>query len=788
VVERAWPARLALSLIVLALGNTPVTASEFAIRIPAEPLAQALIDLAVQTQLSVSETGVDFGTAKAKPLSGTYTPEEALSVLLRGTGFTFAFVDSGTVQIRSAALLPGATHQAVLRPEIVVVTATKRPEVEAELPYALTVLSAPELIDARGRSTSDLTSQVAQLTATNLGPGQDKIFLRGLTDSIVPGLSESVVAIYLDNVRVGDDTPDPDLALVDVDRVEILSGPQGTLYGSGALEGLVRIVTHQPEMNAYDTAVSASLSSTKYGGISDDVNAVINLPLADDILALRLVAFTRDDAGYMDQTRLGIPDSNWTKTSGGRAALKWQPNAVWSATASLVYQQIRTGDAQYQDRSWPAYTRDAHILEPHSDAFLDGSIDIAASLGFAHLVSASAVVERRLDERFDASLAWSGLTGFPLGASSFDDGRRLLSYTHETRLVSDPGKRWEWLAGLFLSRRDEEFHSLLAGPDAAGARITARREQRDDNATEAAFFGELTYKFTDDASLTGGVRVFNASRDVTAEIASMIGDAGTFRGSNTQTGATPKLVASYRPMPDLLLYAQATEGYRLGGLNVDGPPGVSLGDDNAFDSDTLWNYEIGAKTRLFDGLVVARGATYFDKWKDVQTDQIGPDGGFFVLNAGTVSSLGAEAELAVGPIYNLSFHGNFFWNNARLTNANPSLVQTEGVLPAAPRTKYSLSARYDLPVRGYDAFVTGDFGYVGKSHIGFDERAPTMGGYHVADVGLGVSSGQWQALLFVNNLQNADEDTFGFGNPFDPNPQVTPPRPRTIGVSVTWHP
>jgi hypothetical protein len=110
------------------------------------------------------------------------------------------------------------------------------------------------------------------------------------------------------------------------------------------------------------------------------------------------------------------------------------------------------------------------------------------------------------------------------------------------------------------------------------------------------------------------------------------------------------------------------------------------------------------------------------------------------------------------------------------------------VLPAAPRTKYSLSARYDLPVRGYNAFLTGDFGYVGKSHIGFDERAPTMGGYQIANVGLGVSASHWQALLFVNNLQNADEDTFGFGNPFDPNPQVTPPRPRTIGVSVTWHP
>jgi outer membrane receptor protein involved in Fe transport len=670
----------------------------------------------------------------------------------------------------------------------VVVTATKRKEIAAELPYSLTVASAQEVADARARSTNDLTTEVAQLTATNLGAGQDKIFLRGLTDSIVAGLSESVVGIYLDEVGIGDDAPDPDLELVDVDRIEVLNGPQGTLYGAGSLGGLVRIVTHQPEMDEFQTIASASVGQTKYGGISDDANMVVNIPLSDNELALRAVVYARRDSGYIDETRLGIPNANWTSFGGGRAALKWEPSGDWSATAAVTYQGIKAGDAQYLDETAPSFKRNNYVLEPHADMFLDGSLTVAGDLGFANFLSASAVVNRQLQERFDASLAWPILTGFPIGPSPFDDSRRILSYTHESRLLSEQDRRWKWLVGLFLSHRDEDFHARLMGPDHAGGRIVARNETREDIANEAALFGELTYALTDEISLTGGLRVFNASRNVKASIASILGDAGAFRGSNSQTGATPKLVLAYTPGPALMLYAQITEGYRLGGLNVDGPAASTAGeDDNAFDSDTLWNYELGAKAKLFDGIVQANGAAYFDRWNNVQTDQVGHDGSFFILNAGTVEDMGTEADVTVGPLYNFTLRGNFFWNNAHLLNANPLLVQSEGVLPAAPRTKFGINVRYDLPVWGMDAFLAADYGYIGKSHLGFDESAPTMGGYHIANLRAGVVVGPWEALVFVNNLQREDENTFGFGDPFDPNAQVTPPRPRTVGFSLSWH-
>jgi outer membrane receptor for ferric coprogen and ferric-rhodotorulic acid len=286
--------------------------------------------------------------------------------------------------------------------------------------------------------------------------------------------------------------------------------------------------------------------------------------------------------------------------------------------------------------------------------------------------------------------------------------------------------------------------------------------------------------------VTAGLRAFDAWENVRANIASIFGDAALFRGSNNRPGLTPKVVLAYKLSPTALTYAQITEGYRLGGLNVDGPVGATVGDDNSFRSDVLWNYEIGAKASLFNGIVVANGATYIDRWSNVQADQIGSGGSFFILNAGTVRNLGAEADVTVLPVRNLSLRGNFFWNNAELSHANPLLVQSEGILPAVPRTKFAITARYDLPIGSFDIFTAGEYGYIGKSHLGFDETAPTMGGYHIANIRAGVVFGNWEIQLFANNLQREDENTFGFGNPFDQNTQVTPPRPRTIGVSFDW--
>ncbi len=759
------------------------------VHIRAEPLANALLDFAVQAGLSINETGIDFRGARANAVNGRFTQEDALRRLLAGTGFQFQFVAEDTVQVR-VAKRAAITPPRPMSIENVVVTATKRAEFAQSLPYSIAVTRGEELEDMGVESASGLPPYVAGLTSTNMGAGEDKLFVRGLTDSVLPGLSESVVGLYLDETRIADDAPDPNLQLVDIDRVEVLRGPQGSLYGAGSLAGLVRIVTRKPVMDEFRAMGGASFASTAGGELSGGLNAMVNLPIVRNKLALRMVAYSDTTSGYVDNVRLREPNINRTTITGGRMIAGWQPNRIWNITANLTYQETSARDSQYYLQSLGPDNRDNLLREPHYDRILMSGVTADADLGDLNFVSNTSFLDRHLKERFDASQAWAGLTGFPPGASPFDFSRSIVSFTHETRLSSSGGGRWEWLAGLFLTHRDEDFTSNLTGPDDSGATVLARKEYREDRASEAALYGEVTYRFTRVLSLIAGARIFYASHSVSAERSGLLVDAPSpFRGTSTQSGVAPKLVLSYKPSAHQTYYAQFSEGYRLGGINVDGPPGATGEPERGFDSDNLKNFEIGSKLDLWGGAVVANSTAYAVIWDNVQTDQIAQDGAFFILNAGTVRDIGVEADFDTEPLPNLNVQVHGFWNNAKLLHPNPLLVAGEGGLPGAPDESVGLSARYDLDLHNWGAaFAGASFDYVGTSHLGFGENTPSMGNYRLVNVRLGWARGDWQTVIFVDNLTGDVQNTFAFGNPFNiaTERQITPPRPRTMGLSIVW--
>jgi outer membrane receptor protein involved in Fe transport len=760
-----------------------------AIHIPAEPLDKALVDFALQARLTVGHPGVAFKQAHANAVDGTITPEEGLRRLLAGTGYGFDFLEADTVRIRLVAADRAAPALTV---EQVIVTATKREAVAQALPYSIVVMTGSQLQNTDTQTPNGLTTQVAGLLATNLGPGQDKFFVRGLSDSVLPGLSESMVGLYLDEARITDDAPDPDLRLVDIDRVEVVRGPQGALYGAGSLGGLVRIITNKPDFDSEQFSASSNYAITRGGGPSYGMDAMVNLPIVNGALAARGVFYWQHDGGYIDDLRLNIPNANSTDTEGGRLALAWQPNAIWSVTAGLVYQDIKEKDSQYYAEGSPALTRENFLREPQSNRFVETSITASAQLGWADFLSASALTVRGLHGQYDATTAWPSLTGLPQGVAAFDDGRGVTSVTQEIRLTSTGGGRWQWLTGAYYSHRDESFRSDLTGPDASGLPLDAQSERRADHANEMALFGEATFSPWPQFSITAGARVFDASHDVTARaLATIPGGSFTFKGSIAQSGITPKLVFAYTPLENVMAYASVSEGYRLGGFNIDSPAGGADEDGGkAFDSDSLWNYELGAKTAFWDGRLTLNAAGYLAVWRNVQTDQIAADGSFFIANAGTVNDLGVETDVTIVPVDNLTLQGNLFLNNAQLSHPNPLLVQTEGVLPGAPDISFGISGRYDFPWHRWgDAFAGFDYSYVGRSHLGFDEsNSPPMGGYHLTNLRLGIRRGEWQAVLFVDNLANEQKNTFAFGNPFDfaTTHQITPPRPRTIGIDLNW--
>lgn len=824
---RLFPLRAAVCLVSCLWVSKPAAATEanagapLSFHIPAEPLADALVDFAVQAHISIGYSGVDFHGAVANPVDGDYPPEVALRTILAGTGYESVALTADALEIRREVAVEApqpaapnpAPEEAEPRPRLeeVIVTSTKRAEIAQTLPYSIAVATGADLDHFGLRSQNDLMSHVAAFSVTDFGAGQDKIAIRGLSDSAIPGRSQSVVGLYLDESRLTDDAPDPNLRLVDIDRVEIVRGPQGTLYGAGTLGGLVRIITRKPLLDRETGQAMLSTAETEHGGPSAGLDLTLNLPLVKDVLALRAVAYVRRDGGYIDETRLSRHDSNVTDTDGGRLSLLWQLSDDWSVTAGFTGQQIDAADSQYFEAGLGFLQRRNFGVEPHGDQFLQTNLTIEGSLDWAKVTSTTAFTERRIVDTYDASLAWTALTGFRMGPASFGDMRNIQSVTQETRLTSIGGGPFEWIAGGFLSHRDESYRARLVGPDMRGQPFVARAQVRNDYADEFALFGEATYHITDELSVTGGLRGFYASLNAAADVGrptsesplppgGMLAPPGSTlaSGTNHTTGFVPKLIIAYNPLKALTVYADAAEGFRLGGVNINSPSGAinvnrprpASVNARTFDSDRLWSYELGVKTAFWDGRLIANAAGYLTVWDNIQSDQVLRDGSLYTANAGTTHAPGAEIDVTLQATRRLRLQGNFSWSNPEILHPNPLLIQSTGKLPAVPTDNFGLSARYAFPIcDGWDASTMLDYAYVGRETLGFDVRnSPTMGNYSNVDLRLEVAHEAWAATLYINNLSDENANVFAFGNPFDVGAvgQITPLRPRTIGVDLSW--
>lgn len=764
--------------------------------IPTKPLADALTDFALQAKLSIGYAGVDFQDATSNPVDGPLPPDEALKRILSGTGYEAIAIDSETIRVRAIASNGDTGNRRAI--EEIVVTTTRRAEIAQSLPYSIAVVTGQDIDDFGARLSNDLTAHVAALSATNFGPGQNMLSIRGLSDSYIAGRTQSMVGLYLDESRLTDDVADPGLRLVDIDRIEVVRGPQGTLYGAGALGGLVRIITNKPDLDRMLGTTMVSGAASEAGDPSTGIESMLNLPLVPGVLGLRVVGYAHRDGGYIDETRLGLSNANQTDTSGGRAALLWQIADDWSATAGLTDQLIQAGDSNYFQGGLPFLDRANYFTEPRRDQFLQSSLTIEGTLDWATVTNTTAFTKRTITGRYDASLGWPVLTGYPVGPASSRYTRRLETITEEARLVSTDDGDFNWTLGGFLSHRDEAFETKLKGPNDIPQPIIARLRRRDDYASEAALFGEATYKLTDRVSLTAGARVFYASLDAAGRVDQPTsGETAAAQGANHTTGFIPKVIVSYRPTDRLTFYADAAEGFRLGGVNIYSPPGalnVNNGQPltsaaSAYVSDRLWTYELGAKTVFLDGRLIVNGAAYFTIWDFIQSDQILRTGSLFTANAGDTHAPGLEIDVNFQATRHLRIQANAFWTNAATMDSNPILVKTEGHLPAVPSNNFGISGRYAFALGDdWSGFATVEYSYVGPETLGFDVNSPRMGDYSNVNVRGSFVRGAWEATLYVRNLTDERANVFAYGNPFSFGliDQMTPLRPRTIGIDVSY--
>lgn len=763
----AWWA-VALAELMLA-GAAP--AAPIAIDIAPGHLRNALVSLSRQTGISVGMSG-ELPNDRTPPVRGLLEPGEALERLLANSRWRAVRVDGMTWRIE-----PRPLPQPIVRPvaavlpapsDDIIVTATKRDERLANVPVAISILPIGT-IDAPGsaRSVTDLLSQTEGAFSTNLGAGRDRFFLRGVADSPFNGPTQSTVGLYLDDARISYATPDPDLRLLDVERVELLRGPQGALYGTGSLGGIIRIVTARPVLDRWSGGGAIEFDRLAHGAAGGAIDAVFNVPLVENRLGLRLIGYGELMPGWIDDSRRGRDNVNRVYRSGGRAALRWQPVADWTVDASFAGQALYARDSQY---ATAGLTRATALAEPHDNDFLAGRIEVHGRIADLNLLSASAIVTHAVDSRFDAgAVAAARGLATPL---AYQDDRRLTLLTQEMRL-SDPHARRPWvIGGSLLSADASDSGTFLP---AGGAPVAVR--DQDERTFEAAIFGEATQPLPHRIDLSIGLRAFRSTAT---------NEAGPVRHQHlTKIGVTPSATLAWRPADNSLFWLRYASAIRPGGLN--GDSSGEAGSQPTFRSDELRSLELGARLALFDGRLAFEGALFALSWEDLQSDVIGADGLVTTINAGNARNIGAElgAKLTFAPF---TLEGGTTLQHGRLNGPGPIPGGNDDRhLPVVPDISghIRLSAAKPIGAMNGQAFVA--LRYTGKARLSFDPAlALHMGNYAVVDSGIALSRGAWKGSIGVTNLLDGRGDSFSFGNPFTFRliGQQTPVRPRAVSIRI----
>ena len=711
------------------------------------------------------------------------TARAALATLLAGTGYGFRFVGPRTVRIvRAPRSVPRRRMAPPPPPELppeppqpdIVVTASKHGISLTHFPGTARLVDlAPSDVGRFGARGSDaVLARLPVLSATDLGPGRNKIFIRGLADSSFNGPSQVTVGQYLGDVRLTYNAPDPDLRLYDVRRVEVLEGPQGTLYGTGALGGILRLVPNAPDPSALSASVSGGAMLVAHGAPGGDAAAMVNFPLAADRLALRAVGYGSIDGGYIDDVERGLTDVNRISAYGGRATLLWRPDD-WTVELGGALQSISGRDGQYSQREVGKLERRSTLGQPFGNDYRLGALTVRRDGSVLDLQSSTGIVRHALQSSFDAT-GLDGTTGPQLFVE--DIGITLLA--NETRL-SRPMRNGEgWVLGFGLLHNISSIRRRLGPPDATVPIIGVRN-----NATELALFGEY-------------------SRDLGAALVATIGARATYSDSRGRPleapddldiprrqdfRLSPSAALSWRGSDSLLIYARFQQAFRAGGLAV-----AATGSETSvelFESDKLAAIEAGLRFGRPGSRFSLNAALSYARWTDIQADLIDDRGLPFTTNIGDGRIYGFEIDAGWRPSDSLRFDLALFLTESELTRPNQEVVDADNrdlpnVAGAGPGGR--LSGHYRANVApGVELSVDAAVRYIGPSLLGVDAPLDVrQGDFADGQIGARLDFGRFGLSLDVDNVADARGSRFSFGNPFgvgDRN-QVTPIRPRTLRI------
>jgi iron complex outermembrane recepter protein len=739
--------------------------------------------------------------------------------------------------------------------ETIVVNATKRLEDVTKVPLSVTVIGGEALEEQHIVSFADLTRSVPNLSfsggAAGGGPGLSNIELRGISSQA----GSSTVGVYLDDISMSTrnlySLGSAEPKFFDIDHIEVLRGPQGTLYGASSMGGTIKFISNQPNVRDTESSFSAELSSTQHGGTNSIVSGVYNAPLVPGEAALRLGVQVGKTSGYIDQVSQLDPSQVIAKGINSehdlvlKAALKWTPNARLAITPSVFYQRVKSDGldvshlTDISGNPLPPNQTDQLLREPGTDKLLVSGVTIAYDTGWSDFTSVTSYFKRDFDRTQDGQAANSEFFGCcligptPAGLAAavnslpsavlLDNSAR--QFSQELRLASKPyasgGNPLVWLGGLYFSNlktrvTDNEpvfginstfarFGASTADPDVLSGAFpndfpsdNAYFSERRYTETQSAIFGEATYYLGPALRLTAGARYLRAKETLDRD-----GDFYFANGPqhSSFTGKyhafTPKVAVSWDIAPSHTLFASATEGFRLGGANRAIPLSI-CGDEllnvyhltaspGTFESDSLWSYEVGNKSRFLDNRLSLNASAFVVKWKNIQQDIQLACTFDFEGNFGRATSRGLEIEAQARVTSNLSL--GLFGGATRATfdDAVPSINVSSGAeLLGVPKWNAALTGEYRFFAgSGVSAYVRGAARWVGTSRGSYDPGNPdySRSSYKTLDASVGASFQSWDLSLFVKNLSN---DQTVLQRPFVQFlTEGYRQRPRTIGLLLS---
>jgi iron complex outermembrane recepter protein len=709
----------------------------------------------------------------------------------------------------------------------VVVTAQKREERLQDVPIPLSVISTSSLAANSQVKLTDFYSAVPGLSIAPSTMSSQTISIRGITTGAVgsgPPNPSPLVGVTVDDVPFGGngggDQLVPDFDPGDLARIEVLRGPQGSLYGASSMGGLVKFVTVDPTTDRLSGHVEAGTSSVYNGAeLGYTVRGSVNVPLGEDF-AVRASAYTREDPGYIDDPVLGITGANEDWASGGHLAALWRPSDVFSLKVSGLYQTIRGNGTSNVTPNPPSFFG----VPPLSD-FQQFNIRAVNDYGYERTAQAySALINYKF-----GSAELTSLTGFNKYTvrDSFDLSDALHSFseqyydtvgnqildsiglnrvTQELRLSGPLGSQFDGLLGLFFSHEEDrwKWNYPVSNP-LTGVQVGDWGNYNSTNApvtyTEYSVFGDLTYHVTDQFDIQFGgresfyqidVNPFTINGAIGTVIDGFPTDPYVYPGLTIKENSfTYLLTPRYKITSDFMVYARLASGYRPGGSNA-GTPRVP----QEYSSDKTQDYEIGAKADFLDHTLSLDASLYYIDWKNIQLPLIYPaSGSTYVGNAAGAKSQGVELTIESRPLSDLTISAWVTYIDAVLTQSVPGsgvggeIFGSAGDrLPNTPRFSGNLAVNYDFPiVRDFTGFVGGALSYVGDRQDAFSSASPErqdLPAYAKLDLRAGTKFDSWTVNLFVNNVANKQGlISGGIGNQLPYSFFYI--QPRTVGLSVS---